>query len=157
MLLAADSAAHNHVRRPLLLLSVHWRCHAHSGTVHLILLRVMACALHELRGIHASLPFKWLVLVRLARAAMPEPAPALARRVRNHRVRAAVLAGVSRLIPRVNARYAHIAAFRLHIQGRHSALLHRAHNCSLNLTRHSGLVVGQGRCVLGCVVGNCYP
>ncbi len=59
-----------------------------------------------------------LIPVRFSCAAVPEPSPALAGRVRHYRVRAGVGARVAGFVPRVNSWHAHIADIRLHVQGR---------------------------------------
>ena len=56
-----------------------------------------------------------LELVRLRRAAVPEPAPALAGAVAYHGVRACVGARIACFVPRVHAWHAHVAALRLHV------------------------------------------
>ena len=50
--------------------------------------------------------------MRFARAAVPEPAPTLARRMRHHRAGTLILASIALFVPRVDARKVEVAASR---------------------------------------------
>jgi hypothetical protein len=64
----------------------------------------------------ASIVIAELVLVRLAGASMPKPAPTLTGRMSDNWMWADILAGVPLLIPRVNPMHTKVAAIRLDIE-----------------------------------------
>lgn len=67
------------------------------------------------RSFKASAVIAQLELMRLTRAAVPEPTPSLAGRVRNHWMRSVIQARIPFFIPRINARQAEVSAVSFYV------------------------------------------
>jgi hypothetical protein len=67
-------------------------------------------------SIEASAVVAQLVLMRLASAAMPEPAPSLARRMRDDWMLAVILPSVPSLVPRIDAGQTEIGPVGLYVE-----------------------------------------